>query len=714
MNNAACYNVETGLETDKKINLIYGLNGTGKSTLSNYLHNPNDPMYSKCNIIANNEEILVYNQRFIRENFYLSDDLKGVFTLSKENAQAIECIKKLESERAGINREQAKLTSDKNTLIENRRKKRATIEDSVWKIKTEFSGGDRVLEYCLDNLKGKKETLFNFLSELNVTDVKPEKTIKDLKTEIESISGENAKKHDLIPYIETEISQLEKNAIFEESIKGNDDSVVAGLIVQLNNSDWVKNGLQYVDTESKAESTCPFCQSRTITNALISEIKSYFDEAYEQKLKIISLIHESYSSLKNRIPAKLTYLSNPFISESPEEFEALYESLRLIFELNIQTINAKKDSPSKITPLQPSADSISAINNYIKSINIRVSDHNEKIDALENTRKAIKDTFWKIQRWEYDSALLFYAGEIAEIDAKIKDIDTSLTQYGKRISEIENEISDLQKNTVNLEEAMDNIRDGLLELGIDSFTIVNSGENQYRIVRNGRKEGAFQTLSEGEKMIISFLYFRELCKGIQNPNEAPKKRVVVIDDPISSLSHIYVFNVGRFIRNSFFENSAYEQIFVLTHSLYFFYELTETKHEKRKESQRLFRISKNTTGSQILTMKYEEIQSDYQAYWRVINDPQQSPALIANCMRNVVEYFFNFIEKRDFGNVFQKPEFQTNRFQSFYRYMNRESHSLGQNIYDMKEFNYDDFKEGLNMLFKYSGYEEHFKTMSKQ
>ena len=37
LNNVASYKSLTALETDKKVNLIYGLNGTGKSTLSNYL-----------------------------------------------------------------------------------------------------------------------------------------------------------------------------------------------------------------------------------------------------------------------------------------------------------------------------------------------------------------------------------------------------------------------------------------------------------------------------------------------------------------------------------------------------------------------------------------------------------------------------------------------------------------------------------------------------
>lgn len=39
MNNLASYKKPAILETDKKVNLIYGLNGTGKSTFSDYLYN---------------------------------------------------------------------------------------------------------------------------------------------------------------------------------------------------------------------------------------------------------------------------------------------------------------------------------------------------------------------------------------------------------------------------------------------------------------------------------------------------------------------------------------------------------------------------------------------------------------------------------------------------------------------------------------------------
>jgi wobble nucleotide-excising tRNase len=141
--------------------------------------------------------------------------------------------------------------------------------------------------------------------------------------------------------------------------------------------------------------------------------------------------------------------------------------------------------------------------------------------------------------------------------------------------------------------------------------------------------------------------------------------------------------------------------------------MTDTNNERRKESQKLFRISKNSSGSEIIEMKYEEIQNDYHSYWSVVKDSRQPPALIANCMRNIIEYFFNFVEKQNLNNTFQGSQMQEVRFEAFNRYINRESHSLGQNIFDIKEFNYQDFKDAFAKLFEVTGYEEHYKKMMK-
>lgn len=61
----ASYKEKTILETQQNVNLIYGLNGAGKSILSKFLSNYKEERYHECSIEAKiNEEvegILVYN-----------------------------------------------------------------------------------------------------------------------------------------------------------------------------------------------------------------------------------------------------------------------------------------------------------------------------------------------------------------------------------------------------------------------------------------------------------------------------------------------------------------------------------------------------------------------------------------------------------------------------------------------------------------------------
>jgi wobble nucleotide-excising tRNase len=86
MDAVASFKQATSLITDKKINLIYGLNGTGKSTISNFLYEPHDSSFMLCRKVPTESvPVLVYNQKFIRDNFFVADSLKGIFSLSKEN-----------------------------------------------------------------------------------------------------------------------------------------------------------------------------------------------------------------------------------------------------------------------------------------------------------------------------------------------------------------------------------------------------------------------------------------------------------------------------------------------------------------------------------------------------------------------------------------------------------------------------------------------------
>lgn len=715
MQQVASFRELTSLNTDRKINLIYGLNGTGKSTLANFLYDPSAPKYSYCEKVpAESEPILVYSQQFIRDTFYEADSLKGIFSLSKENKAAEEKIsgatRRIEVLETSL---RAKLEK-KTRLDSDLAAQRQSAVDEVWSIKTTYTGGDRVLEYCLDGLKGNKEKLFNHLIEITKPAEEPSKAVSQLKHEVSELKGEEAGVKNELPRFEFSEHAVESDQIFSKPIAGKGDSLIAPLIEKLSNSDWVRQGLDYLPENHQADAElCPFCQEKTITSALAANIREYFDEAFQGEIARIENLKRRYQRAYDDIGDIEPYLEHPFFADKKALIGELYKNCKAVLDDNAIAIDGKLASPNSVTPLTDSRPSFEAINVEVDSVNNLVKEHNRRLADRDQVLQAIKVEFWTIVRWQYDQTVSRYAVDVTKANAKIGGVEEEINVLKDKIEGEKAVILAAQKETVNIDEAISAINAGLIDLGIDDIRIVKHADNLYRIVRADESNDAFRTLSEGEKMIISFLYYCELCKGRLSADDTHTGCIAVIDDPISSLSHIFVFNVGQLIRTAFFRSDRITQVFVLTHSLYFFYELTDTNHERRKEHQKLFRISKSLSRSKIHEMKYEEIQNDYQAYWSVVNDQDQPPALIANCMRNIVEYFFGFVRKKDLNNVFQMPELQSVKFQAFCRFLNRESHSFGQNVLDTNEFDYAAFREGLRLVFQETGYLEHFEEMSR-
>ena len=711
--NVASYKSAAILETDKKVNVVYGLNGSGKSTLSNFLYQPDSTGCKDCSLeMANDTALYVYNQRFIEENFFEADNIKGIFSLSKENKD----IKlKLEEVQDELNKQGSLLEdAQKGAKAEQLRlsQKRADACNATWKIKTKYTGGDRVLEKFLDGLKGTKEVLFSHLIALDKPQEEPEKDIAAIKKDVEDISGDSAHKYAELPLIKFDAHDVEADPLFEQVVVGNTSSAVAELIKYLQNSDWVQKGLSYTKTPLGNETgICPFCQQDTISKEVLDQIKSYFDKSYDDSVRQIATLSSRYFTVAGKLPSLEIAKSNHFVVRELVPLTEKYRNLEKSIEENCAKIQAKIASPSRSFKLKCSRNDVAEFNEILKVINGRIAKHNERIENVDKELASLKNQFWVRMRWEYDQTISTWVSEQVASKSVLSGFSENEKIMLGIIDKKKIEITNLQKSTVNVDEAIGNINEGLVQIGISDFSIAKHDDSLYKIIRVGNSTADFSSLSEGEKMIISFLYFCELCKGKRNVAEITGKKVAVIDDPISSLSHIFVFNIGQLLKNDFFNSKVFDQVFVLTHSLYFFYELADANRHRRKENQQLFRLLKNNMGSQILKMKYEEVQNDYHSYWSIVADSAQPPALVANCMRNIVEYFFNFVQKQDLNNVFQKAELKEIRFQAFCRYINRESHSLGQNIFDHKEFDYDSFRDGLRLLFEVTGYSEHYKKM---
>lgn len=708
------------LQTDKRINLVYWLNGTWKTTISNYLQDRNNPIFSDCSLDwLWNEKVLVYNQKFIDENFYESTTQKWIFTLSSENREAEEKIEKANEEIEKLKlliKNEANWTwlyydleKTKNDLEQIKN----TAQEKLWEIKNTYSWWDRVLEFCLEGKKGSKESLFQYINSINKPTQQPATTIEQLKQDAATITGDSVVYDEtLIETIGEDFENLWNQDILQEVIVWKEDSIISDLIKKLNHSSWVKQWLSYTQKPTTENEVCPFCQQSTINNELYQSIEEYFDITYQKNIQEIQNLLDIYNTKYNELTTyKEELLKIDFIKENETEFNLLYDLLLSKIERNISLIKIKQADPSQKILLETLWTTQTDLNDFLGEIKSKIIEHNEKVQNKAKTKQKIIKDFWELMRWEYDQTIVSHLTQKTRYESEKVWIEIKITEING-LQQVQREIVvDAQKDVINIDEAIDNINTELKLFWTEWFSIVKTDDwAWYKIYReNTTNWDLFKSLSEWEKTVISFLYFIELCKWKETEDETIDEKIAIIDDPISSLSHMYVFNIAQLIRKNFFQDVAYKQVFVLTHNLYFFHELL---HKIKNSDFSLFRTLKNTV-SHISILDRKDIQNEYQSYRQIIKDHDENKATevaLANSMRNILERFFWFIDKYNFNELTQELEKdEKNNF--FIRYINKESHSDAINISDTKEIDPILFKSAFKQIFIDAGFEDHYNKM---
>lgn len=178
------------------------------------------------------------------------------------------------------------------------------------------------------------------------------------------------------------------------------------MIKNLANSDWVKKGLDYLPEEIDDSGTpCPFCQEKTITKNVVSNIKDYFDETYENDIDELKKLLSDYEKAINSIQSKKTYEAHSFIIENKTDFGNLYDLVLKVLDINKRKFEEKLKTPSQRVTLDNSSKAVENLNQFINNINEKIDEHNRKIDNIEGSLNQVKETFWNIMRWDYDQTL---------------------------------------------------------------------------------------------------------------------------------------------------------------------------------------------------------------------------------------------------------------------------------------------------------------------
>lgn len=677
MKNVASYDA-TGvvIDTSRKINFFFGYNGSGKSTIARYLHDITLPTTEKsadfadCSLTGYNaaiESILVYNEEFRRDNFITKDEQRGIFSLNKTNAVIDGLIVEANNKVADLQRCLAGSKARESSLALKQERKLKELEEYVFSKRTQFSACRNVSIPYGGSKKAFQTQIRNFLSH-----TEPVKQLPDLLQEYNRVYANGLKN---IPYsIDTDAfnalieQETAISALLGEVIVGNKDVDIAALIDSLQMSSWVEQGLPYME---QSGNFCPFCQ-RPFDNkdALKRKFEQFFDTTYKAKIDDLrSKASTYYIGLENQINvlSEVVKLFNP-----QNKVSSLISELRSLKDTFVQAINDKKSKPNEkksIASLSTVQDRVNEVRELITANNTDFANltnlqtqwlRDVQIFIAEDSRMAIE----KYDRWKAKS------DEVLSMNAFAQ---TTLQEH---ITYQLGLIDEYRKQTVNTTEAVNNIKKILKNVGFDGFEIQEkkipgSTTPTYCLKRNGSTAtNVYKSLSEGEKTFISFLYFFQLCLGTDDLSHSSKKKIIVIDDPVSSLDSKVMFVITALIHQlalykgdankidkQTFANSNIEQIFILTHNFYFY---KEVSFDRRPINKNIYHhiIEKTDSVSKITySGNNSRIKNDYSMMWEnlkslkaSIGTDKSQNVMLANTMRRVIDTYIDFVGMKRSGS----------------------------------------------------------------
>ncbi|WQZ67126.1 AAA family ATPase [Helicobacter pylori] len=714
------------------INFIYGANGSGKTTTSSFLknlaENGIEDKFANSKIAWYNNESLkieVYNKQFKEEQFRNSQ-VKGIFTLGKKTNENLE---KIESKTKSINEKKEKKKKNKESLQKltlEKKKKEDDFTDSCWE--KLYKKNEEDFKEILEGFKRKEKFKEKILKEFKNDEHNESEIVRleELKEKIGIVFSENQTELVSLECNLTDFDSIENHSIWEQKVVGSGDVAIADLIKKLSNEDWVAWGREYI----KENSICPFCQKETITEEFKKQLESYFDTNYQESTETIKKMKEDYTNKTDEVLERLdeiveTEQKNQQTKLNTEIFKRIIETLKSKINGNQQKMFDKGKEMSRSFKLESTKNEIKEIRDLIDTANQQIANHNEIIKDTKNQKKNCVEQTWKFLVNEFKSDIQEYNKNYCDSEKEIKELENEISKNQGKIERLENEIRELEKNMVSIKPIVNEINTLLKGYGFTNFSLAcTEDEKFYRIQReDGQLVG--ETLSEGEVTFITFLYYYHLTKGSLEENDISKNKVLVIDDPISSLDSNILFIVSVLVKDlvkeTMEEKTNIKQVIILTHNTYFYKEITskyDLKYYKGKYS--FWIIRKDNNISKIKDYKENPIKNSYELLWQEVKQAKEnnvSLVSLQNVMRRIIEYYFRilggFKHNHNLSECFKNIREQQ-VCNSFISWFNDGSHGISDDLFaQSQDTSIETYLKVFEKIFKETGHEAHYKMMMR-
>jgi len=640
------------LNSLSRFNFVFGSNGSGKTTISRIIADEADYPASRVTWKAGTKlQALVYSSDFVERNFNQSPELKGVFTLGEKQADTLEKIATANNDFDKLTRKIEDLTNSlQGTDGASGKKGELAALDESFKNKcwTKKQKHDAKLQGAFSGYRSNAKNFRDKVLQESGSNAANLLSQAELEQKAETVFGPTPTTEPVVPSVDMdELLAHEGHPILKKKVIGKDDVDIAAMIRKLGNSDWVRQGKVFYEQN---DGVCPFCQKST-EESFARSLNEYFDESFAEDTKAIHELVSSYAADATQIQQRLASLiAAPSKFLDIENLKAAKELFDSRMALNNQRLEDKKKEPSQVVELESLTSVATTINGLIGAANVAIAEHNNTVKNLTDETQTLTAQVWRFVLEELKADLSEYESKRRGLDKAITNLRSQIQIATSDKEEKATEIRDLERQTTSVQPTIDAINNLLYSFGFNNFKLTKASKGTfYKLVRSDGSN-AKTTLSEGERNFVTFLYFYQLLKGSDSESGVTTDRVVVFDDPVSSLDSDILFIVSSLIKGLSDEvrtgTGHIKQIFVLTHNVYFHREVTFSPrrcNDIAMTEETFWVVRKSGLTSKLDKHSTNPIKTSYDLLWSEVRNPDRSTMTIQNTLRRILENYFKIL-----------------------------------------------------------------------
>ncbi|NDW21203.1 AAA family ATPase [Alteromonas hispanica] len=590
------------------INIIYGRNYSGKTTLSRIaraletrslsdkygapsfqLKFDNNSEVTLAALSTHNKNIRVFNEDFIRDNLRFitnpDDSIEPFAILGDDNNKIEKEIEVLEVE-LGSNDEgnETGLFAKKKVAkatYENAFKDHKQLNDSLEKqLSDKATNKDIGIKYKPERYGDQNYTITKLKADITTVS----------SSDFQQLTSEQVSEHEklidekILPAIPvfsppklSFLSLAQQVQVLVTKPISESDKIQA-LVKDAVLNRWVNEGRSH---HRNKHEKCAFCDNE-ISAERWAELDKHFDEESELLEKSIDALLAKIETENEAVDMALTIDQSFFYSKFHSQLTSLDFRLKAATQdyqlalgnlakqlkarksdiLNVKDYENPIDCAEALIPVWQEYSDLCAQSKLFST-----SLASEQTKAKADLRlKEVADYLVTIDYQKQLNSIEFLQRKRDEAQQSKATIDEDIRKRQARITSKRRELNDEEKGAKKVNEYLNNFfghKFLTLEAKKDEGQTQDAKRIRFEVIRDGRK--AYH-LSEGECSLLAFCYFLAKLDDIATKDSKP---IIWIDDPISSLDGNHIFFIYTLLNAEVIDKGKFAQLFVSTHNLDF-------------------------------------------------------------------------------------------------------------------------------------------------